>query len=125
MYWSFKNCRRPDYVLILAGGSFTEKDFATMLDELFLLDYWRPLMPLLLDESEMDLSPVPADQLAKAAEYFLDQDDRLAFTRIAVVLGSSGAMRQAERFGNAVGSQSHAVVGAFFDRKQAEAWLLV
>jgi hypothetical protein len=125
MYWSFKNFRAPDYVLIRARGSFSEKDFESMLDELFGLDYWRPLMPLLLDESDLDTSPLSAEQLSEAARLFLDQNSRLAYTRIAVVLGSPSAMQLAERFQNAVGSQSKAVVEAFLDRKQAEAWLLV
>ena len=125
MYWSFENFRGPDYVLISAGGNFTDTDFAEMLEELYRLDYWRPLIPLLLDERELDISPVPTEQLAKAVEYFLEQNPRLAYTRIAVVLGSEGAMQVAERFGNAVGSQTKAVVEAFLDRKEAENWLLV
>jgi len=125
VYWSFQNFRSPDYVLISTGGSFTDTDFAIMLDELYRQDYWRPMMPLLLDESRLDISSVPAEQLLNAAEYFLDQNAWLAYTKIAVVLGSPSTMRVTERFGQAVGSQTKAVVEAFVDRKQAQNWLLV
>jgi hypothetical protein len=124
MYWSFENFRSPDYVLISAGGNFTGKDFASMLDELYELDYWRPRIPLLLDESEMDILPIATDQLLNAADYFLDQNARLAYTKIAVVLGSPQAMRVAERFRQAVNSQTKAVVEAFLDKAEAEEWLL-
>ena len=124
MHWSFENFRSPDYVLILAGGRFTDKDFANMLYDLYRLEYWRPLMPLLLDERDVDTSPVSAEQLSNAAQLFVDQNSRLAYTKIAVVLGSPGAMRLAERFQNALGAQSKAVVEAFLDRKKAEDWLL-
>jgi hypothetical protein len=125
MYWSFENFHSPDYVLISTGGIFTHTDFANMFDELFRLDYWCPLMPLLLDESELEIWAASTEQLAKAAETFLDQNSMLAYTRIAVVLASPKAMRVVERFGNAIGSQSKAVIEVFSDRKQAEDWLHV
>ncbi len=124
MYWSFENFCSPDYVLISAGGNFSDTDFASMLDELYRLDYWRPLIPLLLDESDLDMSPVTTAQLANAAKYFLDQNAQLGYTKIAVVLGSPAALRVAERFGFAVGSQTKAVVAAFLDRKEAVKWLV-
>jgi hypothetical protein len=124
MYWSFENFRSPDYVVISAGGNFTYKDFAGMLDELSTLDYWRPRVPLLLDESEMDYSPIETDQLVRAADYFLDQNSWLAYTKIAVVLSSPGAMRVAERFRRAINSQTKTIVQSFLNREEAKDWLL-
>src|SRR5215207_4126 len=124
MYWSFEPFHSPDYVLISAGGQFTDTDFADMLDELYRLDYWAPRTPILLDERGVDLSPATTEQLVNAAEYFLDQNAQLGYTKIAVLLRSHGAARVAERFGEAVRSQTKAVVEAFRDRKEAEAWLV-
>ena len=125
MYWTFENFRSPDYILITAGGNFTDTGFVSMLDELFQQDYWRPRIPLLLDETDMDATPVAVEQLINTAEHFLGLNSRLAYTRIAVVLGSPEAMRVAHRFGHAVNSETKAVVEVFLDKEKAVGWLLV
>jgi hypothetical protein len=124
VHWRFQNYLSPDYVVISASGAFNANSFGKMLDDLFRLDYWRPRIPLLLDESELDVAPVTPEQLIQAAELFLDQNARLAYTRIAIVLGSSAAMRVAERFRHAVNSQTKTVLEIFPDKKTALEWLV-
>jgi hypothetical protein len=124
VHWRFQNYLSPDYVVISAGGTFNATGFGNMLEDLFRLEYWRPRIPLLLDESELDVTPVTPDQLVRAAELFLDQNARLAYTRIAIVLGSSAAMRIAERFRRAVNSQTKTVLEIFLDKQTALEWLV-
>lgn len=123
MNWIFERHRSPDHIRIVSRGAFTVQQFEALFEDLFGFEGWEPLIPLFFDQRLVDYSGVTPGDLVAAANTFVSQNPRLAFTRIAVLFATPRTFEMARRFDEATRPASDTLVRVFMDEAEAGKWL--
>jgi hypothetical protein len=122
MNWTFEKIEDPEHIRIIGGGLFSSEGFTQMFDELFALQYWSFGMPLFFDHRKLDFSTATSLELLAASNDFIGRNNKLAFTRIAVIFDDS-VLDLAVRFNSITKSASRAKVHLYREEKEALYWL--
>lgn len=98
MKWKIDTSSMPSYLRVKTSGEASPEDFAAMWDDILSSDYWRPGLPVLMDNQNLDpLKDADAFTTA-AADYFAANSDRLGKTCISTISSGPENFKYARQF---------------------------
>lgn len=123
MNWTFESLETPELICVVCSGLFTSADFATMFDELLVLPYWHKLVPIFLDQKNLEVAETSWKELMDASDTFIRHNSNFAYTKISILFGSQESYETGLRFAAITKQGTKALVRMFRDEQKALDWV--
>lgn len=109
-------------VTITASGPAAGEGLVACIHELVTDPRFRPGARILIDDTELDFTPLQSQDVRTVAQTVIRVDERLGNSKVAIVVPSTLAFGLVRMF-ELLAGEAKVEVSAFYNRDDAAAWL--
>jgi hypothetical protein len=124
MKWTVDQSHLPAFVSVETSGDPEPKDFVSMWREILSSEFWRPGIPVLVDNQKLKPMKDPDAFTTDAIDFFSDNVESFGATCVAAVSSLPDNFKYARQFQYGIRLKgSDVVLQIFGSRTQAVEWL--